>query len=81
MASEAFLRARAAEAAEKHRRETETKKYRVISPHAICGVKRGGVVELTADHASRLVGHVEEITVQRDQSADETGHDGPESKE
>ena len=80
MASEAFVRARAAEVAKKHRLETETKKYRVIGPHAICGVKPGGAVHLTADHAARLGGHVEEIT-QRGTTAGGTGHSSPDKKE
>lgn len=80
MASEAFVRARAAEAAKRRREATETKKYRVVGPHAICGVKRGGTVELTTDHAARLVGHVEEIT-QRQTIADGTGHSSPDKKE
>lgn len=83
MASENFHKARAEQAAEARRRATKTRRYRVAGRHPVLGVKPGGTVELTADHAARLLksGNVEEITVQRESSADETGHDGPESKE
>ena len=83
MASANFMKAREEQATEARRRASKTGRYRVAGRHTVLGVKPGGTVELAADHAARLLqsGNVEEITVQREETADETGHDGPESKE
>lgn len=83
MASARFHAERDAQAAEKRRLAARTKKYRVTGNQAVAEVAPGGVVTLTVAHGERLLasGHVEEITVQRGQSADETGHDGPKNKE
>ncbi|MBM4570269.1 hypothetical protein GS489_07565 [Rhodococcus hoagii] len=65
--------------------DTKTQPYKVIGRHAIKGVMPGGTVDLTASEAEILLQsrNVEDIqkTNQRNQTAGETGHNSPDTKE
>lgn len=81
MASDNFHKAREEQAAARHRRLTKTKTYRVAGKNAVLGVKPGGTVELTVDHAERLLRSGNITNVRQEPPADETGQDRPDDKE